>query len=235
MLAQLKQKWGYAIKAFVFRFRELGVIDDAQARSLYKQISARRWNKDEPHRPGTESAVWLRKALQERFVGDGGLRRAAAAAGLHERYFQHWLDWSPSGTVPRTAPVATLLPREGLDASSVAAGRITRLPRRRYLDCRCAVELMVVDEAGSRGRSRDPRRAWGGPTSSADRPSECYQMSIATGSRIARTAAGMPGVATIIAASAGGICRRLLGSDLTRSAMASSPRRTLLSSSSAPW
>lgn len=131
VLSQLKQKWGYAIKAFVFRFRDLGVIDDAQARSLYKQISARRWNKEEPHRPGTESAVWLRKALQERFAGDGGLRRAAAAAGLHERYFQRWLDWSPSGTVPRTAPVATLLPREGLDASSDAAGRITRLPRRR--------------------------------------------------------------------------------------------------------
>ncbi len=131
VLAQLKQKWGYAIKAFVFRFRELGVIDDAQARSLYKQISARRWNKDEPHRPGTESAVWLRKALQERFDGDEGPRRAAAAAGLHERYLQRWLDWSPSGTVPRTATITTLSPREGLEAPPDGAGRLTRIPRRR--------------------------------------------------------------------------------------------------------
>lgn len=131
VLAQLKQKWGYAIKAFVFRFRELGVIDDAQARSLYKQISARRWNKDEPHRPGTESAVWLRKALQERFAGDEGPRRAAAAAGLHERYLQRWLDWSPSGTVPRTATITMLSPREGLEAPPDGAGRLTRMPRRR--------------------------------------------------------------------------------------------------------
>ncbi|MFT2690221.1 helix-turn-helix domain-containing protein [Clavibacter zhangzhiyongii] len=97
-LALLKQKWGYSIKAFVFRFRELGVIDEAQARSLYKQISARRWNKDEPYRPGTEVAVWLSKALQEKFPGNGGASQAAREAGLGKGYLLRWLDWSASGS-----------------------------------------------------------------------------------------------------------------------------------------
>jgi Zn-dependent peptidase ImmA (M78 family) len=132
VLSQLKQKWGYSIKAFVFRFRELGVIDDTQARSLYKQISARRWNKDEPHRPGTEAAVWFRKALQERFPGKDGLKRAAAIAGLHQQYLHRWLDWSPSGVAPETAPVTALAPRPGsISGQGEASGRVTRLPRRR--------------------------------------------------------------------------------------------------------
>lgn len=43
-LAKIKARWGIAIKALVMRFRNLGVIDADQARSLYKQISARGWN-----------------------------------------------------------------------------------------------------------------------------------------------------------------------------------------------
>ncbi|MDC7803714.1 XRE family transcriptional regulator [Sphingomonas sp. BLCC-B65] len=129
-LASLKQKWGYSIKAFVFRFRELGVIDDAQARSLYKQISARRWNKEEPHRPGTESAVWLGKALREAFPAGDVVDGASRASGLGANYIARWLDWSPSGVSRPPADVTVLQPRERPDASSRSTGRISRLPSR---------------------------------------------------------------------------------------------------------
>lgn len=129
-LALLKQKWGYSIKAFVFRFRELGVIDDAQARSLYKQISARRWNKEEPHRPGTESAVWLGKALREAFPAGDVVDGASRASGLGANYIARWLDWSPSGVSRPSAEVTVLQPRERPDASSRSTGRISRLPSR---------------------------------------------------------------------------------------------------------
>lgn len=129
-LATLKQKWGYSVKAFVFRFRELGVIDDAQARSLYKQLSARRWNKEEPHRPGTESAVWLGKALREGFAGPDGIKTAAAASGLGERYIGRWLDWSPSGSPSPAAQIIEMPPRQPSAVPSDRVARISRLPQR---------------------------------------------------------------------------------------------------------
>lgn len=128
-LASLKEKWGYAIKAFVFRFRELGVIDEAQARSLYKQISARRWNKEEPHRPGTESAVWLSKALMEAFPLEDAVEAAAKTSGLGARYIVRWLDWGPSGVKPQLASVTDIQPRPRPSAPSRSSGRVSRLPR----------------------------------------------------------------------------------------------------------
>lgn len=129
-LALLKQKWGYSIKAFVFRFREMGVIDDAHARSLYKQISARKWNKEEPHRPGTESAVWLAKALREAFPTGDVVDGASRASGLGANYISRWLDWSPSGAPRPPAELAVLQPRQLPLVSSRPAGRISRLPSR---------------------------------------------------------------------------------------------------------
>lgn len=131
-LATLKNKWGYSIKAFVMRFRQLGVIDDAQARSLYKQISARKWNKDEPYRVGTESAMWLERALTERFPGANATRQAAQATGLSERYFFRWLTWEPSGEPRPSAPI-TQLRRPGVNnspPSDAGDAKISRLPRR---------------------------------------------------------------------------------------------------------
>lgn len=132
-LATLKSKWGYSIKAFVVRFRQLGVIDDAQARSLYKQISARKWNKEEPFRVGTETAMWLDRALTERFHGGSVARQAAQVTGLSERYFSRWLDWQPSGTPQAVAPVAQLPRSARRDETGFHRGRdakISRLPRR---------------------------------------------------------------------------------------------------------
>ncbi|RKR76368.1 helix-turn-helix domain-containing protein [Frondihabitans australicus] len=129
-MATLKQKWGYSIKAFVFRFRELGVIDEAQARSLYKQISARRWNRDEPFRPGNESAVWLKKALRERFPGPSGHDQAAEASGLGARYLSRWLDWEPTGTAMPAGELTVLPIREVARPAPKGPARIARLPVR---------------------------------------------------------------------------------------------------------
>lgn len=57
-VAELKKTWGVSIKMLVVRFRQLGRTDDQHARSLYKQISARKWNKAEPVAVGHEHAIW---------------------------------------------------------------------------------------------------------------------------------------------------------------------------------
>ena len=46
-----------AVKAMVIRPQQLYRIDLDQARSLYKRISARSWNKDEPVDVGNERAI----------------------------------------------------------------------------------------------------------------------------------------------------------------------------------
>lgn len=62
-LAELKAVWGVAIKSLVGRFNEIGIIEADHARSLYKQISARRWSKAEPVHVPRESAQWFEGAL----------------------------------------------------------------------------------------------------------------------------------------------------------------------------
>ena len=58
-----------AVKAMVVRLQQLHRIDMDQARSLYKQISARGWNKHEPGHVGNERAIWLVKALDTAIPG----------------------------------------------------------------------------------------------------------------------------------------------------------------------
>lgn len=94
-LSKLKESWGVAIKALVVRLSNIGVVDDYQARSLYKQISARRWNKNEPVHVGHERAVWLAKALARQGVD------AAAASGLDRSHFDRWSDWTPFEPAPQ--------------------------------------------------------------------------------------------------------------------------------------
>ena len=47
-LTMVKTQWGVSIKSLVRRCRELGVIDADRALSLYKQISKKGWNRNEP-------------------------------------------------------------------------------------------------------------------------------------------------------------------------------------------
>lgn len=90
-LAQIKGRWGIAIKALVMRYQSLGVIDADHARSLYKQISARKWNKTEPVPVGSESAVWFSTASSKRHGPD----RAALARliGVDMVHLDRWTQW----------------------------------------------------------------------------------------------------------------------------------------------
>lgn len=135
-LSRLKEKWGFSIKAFVVRFRQLGIIDDDHARSLYKQISARRWNKQEPVAVGNETAVWFSKAMTQA----AGVTEEKAIASMSEwsdlgvSYFQRWLDWSPRDVgANHGAVVSAFTPRRPLTSSAQIAPsdqpNVTYLPR----------------------------------------------------------------------------------------------------------
>lgn len=91
-LADLKQTWGVAIKMLVVRLRQLGQIDDNHARSLYKQISARKWNTSEPVHVGHEHAIWLDKALTKAKTSTSN---AGSTTGLAPRYLEAWTRWEP--------------------------------------------------------------------------------------------------------------------------------------------
>jgi Zn-dependent peptidase ImmA (M78 family)/transcriptional regulator with XRE-family HTH domain len=94
-LAKIKQRWGISIKALVMRFQNLGVIDADHARSLYKQISARGWNRSEPVAVGTEHALWFTKAIEAAARGSSDpIGTAARRIGLGRSHFDRWLDWS---------------------------------------------------------------------------------------------------------------------------------------------
>ncbi len=103
-LSKLKRRWGVAIKAMVVKLQQLHRIDADHARSMYKQISARGRNKYEPEEVGNERAIWLQKAISQRFSdGADGVAQVVSRTGLHETYFDSWTSWE-------SAPDATIIP-----------------------------------------------------------------------------------------------------------------------------
>lgn len=108
-LLALKERWGVAIKAMVVRLQQLGRIDSDQARSLYKQISSRGWNTGEPGFVGNERAVWMEKALRQRFPGDASFMQAASRSELAGSWFLSWTTWDQTDVTD--APVIDLAAR----------------------------------------------------------------------------------------------------------------------------
>ncbi|MCC2592533.1 XRE family transcriptional regulator [Tessaracoccus sp. OS52] len=123
-LQKLKTTWGVAIKMLVTRFRHLNVIDDDHARSLYRQISARGWNRNEPVEVSTEGAVWFGKALSRAFPSkdlEESMHRAAGHHGLNFRYIAGWAMWDHgSSTVIRLEP-------NGSELSQTPAGHLAEV------------------------------------------------------------------------------------------------------------
>jgi Zn-dependent peptidase ImmA (M78 family) len=127
-LVALKERWGVAVKAMVVRLQQLGRVDSDQARSLYKQISARGWNTGEPVFVGNERAVWLTKALARRFPGGTACVDAAEEVGLHASWFDRWTSWEQ----PRESEATVLaFARHGdrSQRSDAAGASITPLGR----------------------------------------------------------------------------------------------------------
>jgi Zn-dependent peptidase ImmA (M78 family)/transcriptional regulator with XRE-family HTH domain len=63
-LTMMKSQWRVSIKSLVRRARELGAVDQERATSLYRQISARGWNKAEPGYVPVEKPRALRKKIE---------------------------------------------------------------------------------------------------------------------------------------------------------------------------
>jgi hypothetical protein len=81
--AQLKATWGVSIQALIMRCSQLGLIDPARKTSLFKQLSARGWRKNEPVKVHLEVPALFSKLIEDRF-GEGmfGYRRAAEVLGV---------------------------------------------------------------------------------------------------------------------------------------------------------
>ncbi len=69
-LTMMKTQWGVSVKSLVRRARELGFVDQDRSISLYKQISARGWNRSEPGSVPIEKPRAFRK-LAEIAYGQG--------------------------------------------------------------------------------------------------------------------------------------------------------------------
>lgn len=96
VLLKLKATWGVAVKMLVTRFRQLNIIDDDHARSLYRQISARGWNRAEPVEVSNEEPIWLARSLSKSFPAPSILhtqRLAAEHFGLAPHHLDRWMTW----------------------------------------------------------------------------------------------------------------------------------------------
>ncbi|MGW1450990.1 ImmA/IrrE family metallo-endopeptidase [Micromonospora sp. NPDC002411] len=84
-LTMLKTTWGVSVKSLVRRAREVGAIDGDRALSLYKQISARGWNKKEPGYVAPEKPRALRKMAEIAYGSAIRTQQMAASAGWSEQ------------------------------------------------------------------------------------------------------------------------------------------------------
>lgn len=105
-LTMLKSEWGVSLKTLIRRARELGRIDQDRAISLYKQMSARGWNKNEPGFVFYEKPRALRK-LAEISYGEGPNTVAMAKdAGWSEKLVLDVLDrHARSDELPSESPI----------------------------------------------------------------------------------------------------------------------------------
>ena len=125
ILLELKAHWGMAVKALVFRFQQLGVVDGHQATALYKQVSKRGWNTGEPVPVTNEDPVWFRRALRKRVgtttVDDATFALASAHHGLGVSHLRRWTSWS----TPKPEPTQGQLVEFPVDRSGPGSGPAT--------------------------------------------------------------------------------------------------------------
>jgi Zn-dependent peptidase ImmA (M78 family) len=79
-LMALKRKYGLSIQAWLFRARDLGIIDERRFAGLYREMSFRGWRKEEPEPyQGDENPMRLRqmalRALAEGIISEREARK----------------------------------------------------------------------------------------------------------------------------------------------------------------
>ncbi|MFH9178104.1 helix-turn-helix domain-containing protein [Streptomyces albogriseolus] len=107
-LAMLKTQWGVSIKSLVRTARELGVVDQERAISLYKQISARGWNKQEPGHVPQEKPRAFRKLMEIHYGAGLSVSAAARGAGWSEELTMQILDQHAKADELPYAPVRSI-------------------------------------------------------------------------------------------------------------------------------
>jgi hypothetical protein len=77
----LKSQWGVSVKSLVRRAREVGAVDRQRSTSLYRQMSARGWNRVEPGYVPIEKPRAFRKLAELSYGPGPNVQRLAADAG----------------------------------------------------------------------------------------------------------------------------------------------------------
>jgi Zn-dependent peptidase ImmA (M78 family)/DNA-binding XRE family transcriptional regulator len=104
-LTMLKTQWGVSVKSLVWRARELGIIDADRATGLYRQISARGWNRMEPGHVPTEKPRAFKKLAEGRYGLNLNVQKLAADAGWSEELAFLVLDQhATAGELPHQPP-----------------------------------------------------------------------------------------------------------------------------------
>jgi Zn-dependent peptidase ImmA (M78 family) len=81
-LAKLKAEWGISMAGLVMRASQVEAIDRPRLESLFKQISARGWRKDEPITVHREQPALLMRLLEARYGASLDWGEAAREIGL---------------------------------------------------------------------------------------------------------------------------------------------------------
>lgn len=81
-LMKLKTRWRVSMQALVMRCRDLGIINERQARYLFQQISARGWRKAEPVEIPAERPRALRQMAEMLYGPSIDYRRLAEDSAL---------------------------------------------------------------------------------------------------------------------------------------------------------
>jgi Zn-dependent peptidase ImmA (M78 family)/transcriptional regulator with XRE-family HTH domain len=127
-LAMLKSTWGVSIKSLVRRARELGVIDADRAVGLYRQISARGWNRQEPGYVQAEKPRAFRKMAEIGYGPGPDVARLAADLGWSQELAHHVLDQHATAA---DLPHDPADPQQAGGADRPAADNVIPLGRRR--------------------------------------------------------------------------------------------------------
>jgi Zn-dependent peptidase ImmA (M78 family)/transcriptional regulator with XRE-family HTH domain len=91
-LTMLKTQWGVSIKSLIRRARELDFVDQDRAISLYKQVSARGWNKSEPGYVPREKPRAFRKLAEISYGQGPNIERMALDAAWSQELTMQVLD-----------------------------------------------------------------------------------------------------------------------------------------------
>lgn len=109
--ARLKAVWGISIQALIMRAHQIGVIDDARRGSLFRQLTARGWRRNEPVVVHPERPLLLRRLHDKLFEGQSGAEVAEALA------------------VPRLI-LRSLIPASGQPPKVHSRGTVTAITRK---------------------------------------------------------------------------------------------------------